>query len=369
MSRGAIVFAFNAMRVGGSQSVILELVRAAAAAGFAPVVASRRGRLAPQFLAAGAQVVPLLMREGTAADRGPLSVVKTVVSFGAVTQIATIRRGQPILVHASQPWPVAFAAMACLSRRAPLIWHAHGTTAVEIPPAWLPLVQRASAAWVGVTPEVEEGLRALRPRPSTNVMAIPSPIRVDIAERERARPEPGIVGIASTLTANKADYVRTCLSAAATITANKRHLTVLVVGEGPERPALEDFAAHVTRDQPALNVKFLGASPRPWELLRPATVIVGMGLVALEAAVRGHAVVAASNYGLGGRLTLGSYESLSRTNFTGRGIRPLDARLLAEDIAAAIGSGRDPQIASHVRQERGPQAVARWVDLWSGLMP
>jgi glycosyltransferase involved in cell wall biosynthesis len=366
-----IVIVCNALRIGGSQSVIRELVRIATNAGYEVTVASGGGVLEQEIERAGATHIRLTVREGVAVGdrRGPVSAVKTVASLVGVAQLVAACRGASTLIHASQPWPVAAAAVAALVVGRPLVWHAHGTTAVEMPPAGLSLVRRASAAWIAITPEVADALHALKPRPRTVLTTIPSPIDLKFPGDERASPREGVVGVVSTLTPNKLGYVLACLDAASSLAAKGLKVHLRILGDGPARSTVERAAQEAQGSEPNLRVSLHPSSTAPWKTLRDAEVVVGMGLVALEAVVRGHNVVCASSDGLGGRLSMGTYPLLQRTNFTGRGVRPLNATVLADDLHAAFAVGPESDVDQHVRAAHGASAAAGWTALWRSLLP
>jgi hypothetical protein len=376
MPKARIVFVCNPLRVGGSPTVFLELARAAVGAGFEAIVASWGGELAAQFAEAGAQVVRLPVRRGIAPGRSGslVSMAKTAASTLGIARLVSLCTHRPTVLHASQPWPVAIAAAASRLSGRPLVWHAHGTTSVEMPPAWMSTVRAASAAWVGITPEVYQALCLLGPGPDVQVLEIPNPIRTPGALEAASRsgpPTPGqpvILGMVSTLTPNKREYVEACLMAASDLGRSGLMCEVRVVGDGPDADYLRRTAYAIVAASPGMTVRFLGSTLNPWPLLIDCHLVIGMGLVALEAAARGHNVVCAGNEGIGGRLSVGSYEGLHETNFTGRGRDPLHAHALAETLMATLMAGADSDLSSFVRSRHGPEARGRWISLWKSVL-
>ena len=371
--RPRVVFVGNSLRVGGSQAVTLELVRAAIDAGFEAVVASRGGEMAPVFAAAGALTVTLIIREGVAAEEAAriTSMAKTAVSSAAVVQLAGLCARQRTLLHASQPWPVAIASYAARLTRTPLVWHAHGTTDVEMPASRMGSVRTASKAWVGITPEVRRALGALNPASHTRVLAIPSPVRrPSTTERASAKCQDGrlVIGVMSTLTTNKRRYVECCLMAARELARSGARTKVRIVGDGPERRVLEHAVSRMSADCPTLSVEFCGSSLDPWPQLAECDLIVGMGLVALEAAVRGHNVLCASSDGIGGRLSVASYPKLFETNFTGRSIEPLSVEALVRALIDSIATGPDLRLGPFVMTRHGDEAIDQWISLWNAVL-
>lgn len=375
-SRGRVVFVCNSLRIGGSQTVLLELVRTAVSAGFEAIVASRGGELAPRFADAGARVTRLPVRGGAAGGNTfrPVSVFKTSVSMIGLLQLSALCSRKRTVLHASQPWPVAIASGASKLTGKPLIWHAHGTTSVEMPPAWISTVRATSVAWVGITPEVQRALLDLRPAPRTQVLGIPNPIRipapaeiVDCARRPN-RSERVVIGVMSTLTANKRDYVESCLRAASDVASDGRECQVRVVGDGPEKSYLQEAAQAIKTREPGLTVSFLGSSLDPWPLLVDCDAIIGMGLVALEAAARRHMVVCASSEGIGGILSLSSYAALHDTNLTGRSVSPLSVPALAQVMRASLEAEPDPGLSPFICSRHGTEARDQWVSLWDSAL-
>ncbi|MGD0247561.1 MAG: glycosyltransferase [Candidatus Limnocylindrales bacterium] len=246
-----------------------------------------------------------------------------------------------------------------------------------MPPAWLPTVRRASAAWVGITPEVRDALLALAPAPHTSVLVVPNPLPVLLANNAQPAPQPTgpwipsvprVVVVISTLTPNKRAYVEACIAAIRLCASARFPLELRIVGDGPAATALKQSARAAVADRAGLEVTFFGASIDPWRHLSGCDVVVGMGLVALEAAARGYKVVCASSEGVGGHFTVASYALLNGTNFTGRGIQPLSINGLATLIQAALVGALDPELADFVRSAHGTAAIWQWVSLWNCLL-
>jgi hypothetical protein len=366
--RRRLVFAQNSLRLGGSQTVLLELVPIAIKAGYEVVVASRGGELERSVTELGARTVRLITREGVAGRRltHPVDSFKTLASIAAFTQLVALFRQPGTIVQTSQPWPTAIGAAAALATRSPLVWLAHGTTPVELPPAFPRVVRRASHVWVGISAEVTGALGALAAA-GQRVVHIPNPLPMDPPESELARNTAGVIGIVSTMTANKRTFVASCLESIADLTDAGTPRVVRVIGDGPDLPALRRLAASLQLRNPRLAVEFLGSTPRPWVALADCELVIGMGMVALEGAIRGHNVVCASSDGVGGQLTTPSYSRLAPTNFTGRRLDALSRQVLTMSIGAALQDGLDPTLPDTVREAHGSGAARLWTDLWARL--
>lgn len=366
-----IIFVTNSLRVGGSQSVLLELVDIAVVAGWDVVVASKGGPLRRAFTDQGAVCVDLLMREGVAprpsSALSPLEAAKTGVSLVAGLRLARLASGPvPTLVQASQPWPLALAALASRRTRRPLLWHVHGTSAVEMPPPFPNAVARQLTGVVAVTPEV--GLAVAPLVGDVPVHVLPNPVALgDFRVRDMIE-RPLAIGTCATLSANKSRGVAVLIDAAAALSQD-RPVRLAIVGDGPERAGLEQHARAAAEGR-SLDVSFLGERAEPWEALSDCTVVVGVGLVAVEAALRGHRVVVAGTDGLGGVLTEANASDLYRTNYTGRDIGPLDADGLAVALAAACRL--DPSDVVRLRDElssrHGRPARERFERLWTATL-
>jgi glycosyltransferase involved in cell wall biosynthesis len=141
--------------------------------------------------------------------------------------------------------------------------------------------------------------------------------------------------------------------ALATVRARHSGVELVVLGEGPERPALEALAREC-----GVKVHLLGRVPNVAAWLRRATLLVhpvrweGFGLAVLEAMVAGVPVVASR---------VSSLPELVADGETGVLVAPDDPDVLAEAIDRVLASP-EPFRAAGARRARERFSVARMAD-------
>lgn len=143
------------------------------------------------------------------------------------------------------------------------------------------------------TDRAADRFRSLRRRPP-EVVVVANPLADAIPRVDPGAPRAPVIAGAGRLVPSKryADLLR----AVALLGERARDWRILIVGDGPERPALERLAADLGL---ADRTTFTGVHPAPWTLLADAAVFVlcseheGMPNVLLEAAASGCALVAA----------------------------------------------------------------------------
>jgi glycosyltransferase involved in cell wall biosynthesis len=207
-----------------------------------------------------------------------------------------------LLRFAAKVWPSA--------RRAVLV---HGTTPVEWPPVapdvTIPLIQAAFAT----THEATEMLRQELSCTVANVGNL-----FDASHYWRRSTEAlisawdpnGPITFLGTLTPNKTEPLHVLLQVLATTP-----YALTVVGDGPERPALEQVVSELGLSS---RVHFAGTLADPRQAIQRSSVVVAGGRAAIEALAAGRPVVAATSDGLHGAITTENVESARRANYTGR---------------------------------------------------
>ncbi|WP_104132203.1 glycosyltransferase family 4 protein [Cryobacterium sp. M91] len=325
---------FNSFRTGGSQTYGLELARSLIEDGAQVTVMAKRGPLAEQFRKAGAQVIAMRWREGIAFDhRGLRQQAATTVSLGLLGLGLALSHGHKFdLVVASQPWPMFYASV--FFRRTPVAAIYHGMTAVEYPPAYANYTLKHINHHFAVSHETADQILSVDA--TAKVLVIGNLFNsADYwgDSRPWTKPRPrnaGLLVSVGTLTENKTDAVSTAIE----WLREQPRWRLVIVGDGPMRPALEDA---VRRLEVSDRVRFEGSrtDTRPYYDL--ASVVMGVGRVALEAASRGVPVVIASDGRVFGALNPSNRADAELRNFTGRaaGSRKLSVKSLGLAIEDA----------------------------------
>lgn len=369
--RPALTIVLNSLRVGGSQSAALALARGAVDRGWDVTVASRGGALTPEFTRLGVRTIRLVMREGTADGRRHdssriLNGLRTAASCVAVIQLwwHIVRvRG---VIHVSQPWPSAVCSVVGLCCHVPVIWHVHGTSDVEMPPAFPSLVGRAVVLIIAISPEVERAVLGSAVGQQVPVQCVRTPVTVDqrYAHARSQSSSVVVLGVCSTLTKNKRAYVEAALDAAGRLCSNFPRVRILVVGEGPEAAYLKDHGDNLMRLHETLEVVFLGSVVPPHAAFAEVDVVIGMGLVAVESMLLGFRVVCASQDSLGGALNRSNFAALRETNFTGRGHAILSSETLARQCLVALSESDTAAVRELALFDYGRRSMDEFDRLW-----
>lgn len=375
-----ILIALNSLGIGGSQTVAVNLARLAHSSGWNVIVVGRDGIQSEVLRREGIETFWTPIRQGTAWDAGSATrlrnwpniareLVKTLGSLAGVLLLLMRTYRKVDVIHASQPWPTAIAVICGVLTRIPVVWHVHGTSRVEMPlPVWR-WTCRQLAAVVAISPEVARAVERYLPS-GLPVTVFASPSTVDMSLRSMPRASGGGVRIAfcATLTRNKMDCLAATLHAAGLIATSGKDVCVVTVGDGSCMSEARAEAARMERAYPGLTVEFRGAVSPSYAAYTDADVVVGMGLVAVEAIQLGHRVVVASSDGVGGLIGVHNYDQLRDTNFTGRGVYELSGERLVEAIGEGLQSQVDAGLAARVSADFGSLAAFSAFDrLWRSL--
>lgn len=273
------------MGSGGAEAVVADLASRQAAAGHDVAVASSGGWRARQLAGAGVPQIDVSLR-----DPGLLSLA------GATRRLRREVGRRPVdLVHAHNVRATAAAAAAVGGRRTPLVTTVHGLAEEDYPRA-ARILRRCSRLVVAVSDDVSERLVA-GGVPSTRVVvienAVPGPA---VVEPHAVRAELGVPEGAPLVlcVARLAPPKRVDLLVAAW--AEVPDAVLLVVGDGPDRPALERAAGE--------RILFVGDRDDVPRLLAAADLLVlpsdreGLPMSVLEAMAAGVPVVAHAVGGL-----------------------------------------------------------------------
>jgi glycosyltransferase involved in cell wall biosynthesis len=212
-----------------------------------------------------------------------------------------------------------------------------------------------------VSDDLGRRLAAIAPR--ARLRTVPNPVDTD-----RFRPGPRVDGgmqVIAVARLHQRKGIDRLLRALASVRDRGAPATLAIVGDGPERPALEALAADLRLDG---AVGFLGMRDHAAvaELMRGADLLVlpslaeNLPTVVLEAQACGLPVVA-TDVG-------GTREALDPA--AGRLVAPGDEQALAGAIAAALAAGHDREaIADRARARYGHEAVAaRWEQTYGEVL-
>lgn len=264
-----------------------------------------------------------------------------------VTALRVIRVARPQVIHAHWWLPGGFvAALASLLTRTPLVITTHGTDVELLRRARLatPLARfvfsRARAVTCGST-YLRGQLLALGVTDAARVSVIPMPVS-PLFENPKSKTEnPKLILTVARLTAQKS--IDTLISALAILRGRGSPARVTIIGDGPERAALEK-QVHGLGLQDC--VEFWGALPQK-ELSRyyaECAVFVlpsireGMGLVLAEALLCGAPVIAANS---------GGVTDIIRDDETGLLVPERNAPALADAIEKILS---DRALAAHLAE-------------------
>ena len=329
----SIVHTVSSLNVGGMEQVVVRLAASQKEAGHRiGVVAIHGGPLADDLLRHGIRVEVL----GSGRVRR------------AVRALRYFRSAHPDVVHAHNPTSLHYAVLSKLVSRAAVVVTVHGETHARPGTA----LEWSLASSVGVVSHA--ALRNLRvPCAATKLSVVHNgiaPAADSRSQRESARRDLGaseaFVGVIVARLSGLKGHA-TLLQSLARLRADGVKLLLLIVGDGPQRSALERQAQELSLDDRV--VRFLGARSDVDRILRAADFFVlpsdteGLPLSVLEAMAHGLPIVASK---------VGGIPELIEHNEHGLLVPPGDPAALA---AAIRSLSDDPSL----RRRLGNAARAR----------
>jgi glycosyltransferase involved in cell wall biosynthesis len=314
---------------GGAETLLVRLCRLLRDAGWRPAVAcfKEEGEAADALREAGTEVTCL-------GCRSPLDAraVPRLLALG--------RRARPALLHThlARADMVGAGVARVLGVPHVVTRHGRGEPGLEgaaAAAAYGEVLARAARV-LAVSEAVAAFVRALtRGRGRVDVLAGGVPAAEGLLSRRDARAALAlddaafVVGAAGRLEAVKG-YAH-LVAAVPAMAERAPGLTVVLIGDGPERAALEDRA----RDAGAAGrVRFAGWRPEAWRLLPACDVFVqpsldeGLGIAALEAMAAGVPVVASG---------VGGLAEIVQDGRTGLAVSPGDPGALAGAVGRLAG--------------------------------
>jgi glycosyltransferase involved in cell wall biosynthesis len=281
-------------------------------------------RIAAHQRQQGHRVTIMGLRGGPLLDQARHLGVEAVVLEGGkagrvARALAAIARRRPVIAHAHNPSSLSYALLAKLSVRARVVMTRHGQEAKSM---------RRSAQWrhldaiVAVSQAVAASMQAKHANLASRVTIIPNGVHLAGGSRPRGevRAELGLAGPPSPAPASmtgvgplaassgpdivgivvaRLDRLKgheCLLRALAILRDQQRALTMLLVGDGPERVSLEGLAQQL--DLGSDRLRFLGYRSDVSDLLSAADLFVlpslteGLPLSVLEAMAHALPVVA-----------------------------------------------------------------------------
>jgi glycosyltransferase involved in cell wall biosynthesis len=294
--------------------------------------------------------VPALVRYLRRARPDALYSTLAYCNIGALVASKLARLAGPVVVRE------AVVPLSC-ERRVSL----HGRLTRRL----IQLTYPSAHSVIAVSSDVAAELRRITGRIGHKLVVLPTPVISEDLLRDGEQPldhpwfDPGAPPVAlgvGRLDAQK-DF-STLLRAFATA-RRSRPLRLLVLGEGPERPALEALGREL---EITADVQLPGFVDNPFPYFKRAAVFAlssqyeGMPTALLQAMAFGTPVVSTDCPG-------GSREVLQHGRL-GALVTPGDAEALAAALAATVGSPRRPDAAEHVRVQFGARdAAARYLNL------
>jgi glycosyltransferase involved in cell wall biosynthesis len=295
--------------------------------------------------------------------------------------LCQIVAARPHLLHAHWWMPGGLVgALAALVTRVPLVITTHGTDIEMLrrtrwaKPLACFVFARAHAI-VCVSTYLREQLVTLDVVDAARVYVVPQPVhplfedwRLEIRDSTRQSPISNLVLTVARLTKQKS--IDTLIDALAILRARGCDARVKIIGDGPERDALEQYAREANVRE---YVEFVGALPQaelPAHYASAAVFVLpsireGVGLVFAEALLCGTPVIGTAS---------GGVTDIIRDGETGLLFPERDARALADVIERVL---RDRALAARlvangaafVREHFAPERVAaQYLDIYQRVM-
>lgn len=332
MSGGTVLFVNHSMATGGIETLIVDMARALRTLGFASTVAvfEGGGSLERRLGELGVAVHPLGKREGL--DPRLVFRLRRLIARAAVDVVHS---------HNFSTWLYTALALRGLTRSVRHVHTEHSNVEFRARRYWLErLLGRMTTYTVAVSAAVRDTMIGDIGIPPDRVRLIYNGIDTrrfapDAARRESMRQALGVgsdgvvIGMVARLAAVK-DHA-TLIGAFARLQRScARPVQLVLVGEGPERAALErEIAAHGI----GADVRLAGEQHNTHDWLRAfdiyalSSISEGMNLTLLEAMSSGLPVVATD---------VGGNPEIVRDGETGSLVPARDAEAMAETLSRLV---------------------------------
>ncbi|OPZ86150.1 MAG: Spore coat protein SA [bacterium ADurb.Bin429] len=346
-----ILHLLKSLHTGGSVTYMLKLSAGLIARGNEVVVAAGTDDARPALEAMGARFHRVTMSD--------------LSFFSAAGRLAEIIRDEGVDVINAHHWTAGAAGyLAGRLTGVPFLLTVHGTRRAYqrwLVFYWSPKVLVVSARGrdnlihdMGLAPE----------------RIIESFIGVDVQRFAPGPPDPALLtelGLdadtpvvlhVSRLNATKGHVARVLAKAAPGIATSVPDVTVLIAGDGEDRPRVDAAAATANAAIGRQAVRLLGMRGDVPALMRLARAVVGTASVAMEALASGVPVVAAGKYGYVGPVTPDTFDAANAVCFGDHAApQPLTPEALAEALP--------PLLDDDTRRELGAWGRALMVEQYS----
>lgn len=290
-------------------------------------------------------------------------------TYGAHSFAAVLAAFEPDLVHAHFATdPTATARTLAAGRGVPFTFTAHGYDVYRRPPADFAARAAAASGVVTVSDANRRYIRETFGVPTDLIHVIPCGVDTDFFTPGDGCAEPPLIVCVARLRDVK--QLDVLLRACALVRQRGVTFRCAIVGEGPERPALEALRARLGVED---VVEMPGAAEQNdirawWQRASIATLSSrseGMPVSLMEAAACGVPAVAPA---------VGGIAELIDDGVTGRVTRPHDAHALAEGLIELLVDAplrTRMRIAARARAERHfsrAHQISRLLQLWSAIL-
>jgi glycosyltransferase involved in cell wall biosynthesis len=255
-----------------------------------------------------------------------------------------VRRIDPGIVHWPIPAPVpirgsfkaARALRTLVAELGPDVVHAqeHLSTLASWIPSWrngIPLVATTAGGpvpqyaipdvdgMVVYSRELYDHFSRDRRWRSRNLTLLEARVDTTLYRRTGDLPlaHPPCVGLVARFTPERTRGVLAAITALGSVAA-QGICRVVVGGTGSEQERIRSFVAHLSRQTPGADLRYLGPVEDFPSLLRTLTVFLGYGRTLLEAMSAGVPTVLIGVHGFGGVVSPASVEAMAAYNFSGR---------------------------------------------------
>lgn len=324
MSQPCVLLLSMALDFGGAETHVISLAKALQKRGLRVLVASNGGRLVPELDAAGIRHYTVALHA-----RRPLALLG---SIGVIKRIVQSEGVQ--LMHAHARIPAWVANWVSRSTRVPLVTTYHGLYNSH----WLlRLFTIAGQQTIAVSQDVQEHLTSKLGVPATQITVIHNGIDTEQFDTLASPGNPQQITYISRMSGRRGGVAVALLQAIALLHAEFPELQLVIVGEGDRLAEVRALAEELNARWAGGFCQALGGRADIPQLLAQASIVVGVGRVALEAMASGRPVIIAGEYGTYGLLDEATLPLAMEHNFSGRGAQlPTEPATLANILRAVL---------------------------------